>query len=166
MNSGYEETSSQGACSNLLRILLALVLVSLFAPVYARLKDVGLKMLVVESDVIVVGMVPRTSSVAKGSAKVPFDVTLVLKGRNVMEGTQLRLCNARIDSENPDLATQTDVMIVFAKNEAECARPSWGYISTIPIRGGIALSTGLVDQPGRQNAVELLAKIRSLIDKG
>lgn len=130
----------------------------------ASLKIITLSELVQKSDLIARGHLQRVSPESPRSSGVAsMHPISVLKGEVAKGENEIPLCNGRVDSENPDLATLAGDYVAFVAKRGRCFYLVWGWDSLIAIRADQAHTSGIEDQPIEQPVEDFLRKIRSLL---
>jgi hypothetical protein len=126
---------------------------------------VTLSDLVKKSEVIVSGHVSTAAeSVARPPSKaVPFEVSLVLKGKVTFDKGGIPLCNSHINSEWPDPARFVGEKILFLKRSGDCFSLSHGYKSVIKTEAGRAYAAALSERPHDESLEEFLNNVRTLV---
>ena len=139
--------------------------------IFARLPDVTLAELVMNSDFIAYGAngnVPSKSGkdgVSAGTPTVLFAPTLILKGvHETSRNESIVLCNEPNDVESYDLSSLPLSYFVFATKSGNCFRPILGVRSVVKVANGIAYTVAIADQPERQDYSAFVATVRKLVD--
>jgi hypothetical protein len=133
--------------------------------VSASLKVITLSELIRRSDVIARGDLQPPMHSGHSGAVASLHVISVLKGESAQSQDEIPLCNGRVDSENPDLATLRGNYVAFLAKKGECFYLVWGWDALIVVRSDRAHTGGIEDQPLEQPLEEFLHKIESQLKK-
>jgi hypothetical protein len=130
----------------------------------AKATIVTLPELAKESQVIVYGHidVAKDPSLATG---LQFRATQVLKGESSVHEGVIPLCNARPNTEWPDLSKLTGDAVLFLSPRGECFNLSHNYRSVIHIHGDRASTLVLEGEPEDQSLDGFLERVRKLVPK-
>jgi hypothetical protein len=145
-------------------ILLGVWAALIPAGALASLKIITLNELVQKSDVIARGELTAATS-SQHAAVASLKITSVLKGKDLKANSTLPLCNQKVDSEHPDLATVSGDYVIFLARKGECFYPVWGYDALVVVRNGRASTAGIEDQPSDQPIEQFLGKVRSSVHR-
>jgi hypothetical protein len=136
---------------------LSLLLASI---TFAKATVVTLPELIHQSRVIAYGRIDPNAGVP-----VPFHVSTIAKGADVVQGSGIFLCNSRPNPEWPDLSKSVGEQVLFLVKHGECFDLSHNYRSLIKVHDGRASTIVIKDQPDDQSLDDLLEKIRVMLHR-
>lgn len=131
---------------------------------FGKATVVTLPDLVQQSSVIAYGHIKAGPS--ESGSRVSFQALSMFKGADsAVDGTIL-LCNARPNTEWPDVSKLTGENVLFLKRDGACFNLSHSYRSVVRVRDDRATTIVIKDQPDEQPLDEFLRKVRSLVARG
>jgi hypothetical protein len=142
------------------RVWVSSLCVGLASIAFGKATIVTLPELIQQSSVIAYGHI-KAGPAESGS--VSFQAVSMLKGTAPVADSTILLCNARPNTEWPDLSKLVGENVLFLKRDGACFNLSHSYRSVIRIRDHRATTIVIKDQPDDQPVDEFLDKVRSLV---
>jgi hypothetical protein len=127
---------------------------------FAKATVVTLPELIHQSRVIAYGRID-----SNGGVPVPFHVSKIAKGADVVQGGDILLCNSRPNPEWPDLSRSVGEQVLFLVKHGDCFDLSHNYRSLIKVHDGRASTIVIKDQPDDQSLDDFLEKISAVLDR-
>jgi hypothetical protein len=132
----------------------------------AKLTNITLAELVRSSMLIAYGRTVQSSPHAAktGAGMVLFEPSSILKGKSLVRGNRLALCNTPDDIESYNLREIGGSYLVFARKSGDCFLPIHGLRSVVVVEKDQAATGNIKDEPEEQPIVALLGTVRKLAD--
>jgi hypothetical protein len=153
-------TKSTIAGTSARRVWVSWLCIGLASIAFGKATVVTLPELVQQSSVIAYGHI-KAGTAGPGSL-VSFQAVSMLKGAAPADGT-IPLCNARPNTEWPDLSKLVGDNVLFLKRDGACFDLSHSYRSVIRVRDDRAATIVIKDQPDDQPFDDFLGKVRFLV---
>jgi hypothetical protein len=151
------------AATSARRVWVSWLCLGLASVAFGKATVVTLPELVQQSSVIAYGHI-KAGTAGPGSL-VSFQAVSMLKGAAPAADSTIPLCNARPNTEWPDLSKLIGDNVLFLKRDGACFSLSHSYRSVIRVRDDRAATIVIKDQPDDQPLNEFLGKVRSLVTR-